>query len=90
MSAYYIALDEAGGGIDTWSDGTSVFHEIDDIDGIAKRLGIKTPYEYFSVSREDALSMLQDGGQDAAGIAAPDEVFYSAQDGLEWMGAIRN
>ena len=79
--AYYIVLDNAAPGFDTFVNGKALAHESERLDAISKKLGIRTFEDFLSISAADLEGMLGDDVE----IPEQDVKWFSADEGLSFV-----
>lgn len=84
-AAFYIVLEKEIDGLDTMMDGKMLARQIDALDSVAQKLGVRPLSEFVSMDADAASAIL---GEDAAGMEVPPLQQFSAADGLATIEAL--
>ena len=87
-AAYFIVLDNADPGFDTFVNGKAISRDAQRLSKLAKSLGLRPPEEFFSLSAEDAEDLEDDFDLDAD-VKLPPEQWFDATEGLDWVAKLR-
>jgi hypothetical protein len=87
-AAYFIVLDNANPGFDTFVNGKAIVRDAQRLSKLAKSLGLRAPEEYFAMSAEDAEAIADDFDLDAE-VSAPPEQWFDPEEGLAWVANLR-
>lgn len=82
--AYYIVLDNANPGFDTFVNGKAIIRDAQGLSKLAKSLGLRPPEEYFAMSAEDAEAF-----DVAADLPETPDQWFDAEEGLTWVDKLR-
>lgn len=90
MPSYYIVLEKDIPNFDVYVNGNALARDSDSLEKLAKKIGVTTFLSFFSVSPEEANSLLEEGQTiESLGIKVS-EKWFSAKDGLNTVRKLIN
>jgi hypothetical protein len=87
-SAHYIVLEKDIEGLDVEMDGKKLSRNIEALDDLAEKLGVRPLSEFYSVDPEAAEELLESEGGEADDQDFPPLQQFSARDGLATVRAL--
>jgi hypothetical protein len=89
MSAYMIVMERRIDGFTPMMDGTALSRAGDQLEAIAKKAGVKTLLEFFSVPPESVQAVVGDD-VDITTLKILPVAWYTAEDGLQTIRALQS
>src|SRR5689334_6876947 len=92
-AAFFIVLDRADPGFDTTVNGKFLSQDASRLRKIARLLKLPAIEDFVSYSPEEARGMMEDLGcdpSDIEGAELPEQKWYEAQEGLDWVSKVRD
>lgn len=83
--SYYIILEKESNEIDLEVCGKGIAKDIENLDKIAKKIGVIPLSNFYSINEESMLDLL---GEDFDSIDVPPESWFDANDGLKTVHAL--
>jgi hypothetical protein len=90
MPSYYIVLEKEIPNLDVYVNGNYLSKNSENLEQLAKQLGIPTLMSFFSVNPNELSSLLGEPGFGEAGGKADSERWFNAEDGLQTIRALSN
>ena len=81
--AYFIVLDNAEVGVDTFVNGKAIAHAFDELTNFCKAQGLKTIEDFHS---QDISEFMEDF--DDVEIPEPEILWFDAQEGIDWITSL--
>jgi hypothetical protein len=88
MPSYYIILETEIPNFDVYVNGNWLSKEGENLERLAKRIGVKPLMSFFSVSQEEVASLLEDVDVTSLEVKTQEEQWFSAEDGLRTVRAL--
>lgn len=83
--AYYIVLDNEEPGFETFVNGKFLAHDVENLDAICERLGIRAFGDFLAMSEDDISDML---GEDVELPEYEGEQWFDAREGIALVNAL--
>lgn len=85
MPSFFIILEARIPNLDVYVNGSQLSKENDDLERMAKRIGVKPLMSFFSISPEELAGIAKEHGLDVEGkgLKPPEEKWFSAKEGLQ-------
>lgn len=86
--AWYVVLERPIPSLDQNVNGQALAHAADELDALAKEIGVQPLISFFSASPADLLAFAEDEGVHAKFASMEPECWFSAEQGLKTVAAL--
>jgi len=90
MPSLFIVLEKKIPNFDIYVNGNRLSKESDNLERVAKQTGVKSLMSFFSICPEELVGLAEDHGVDVKGkgLKAPEEKWFSAEEGLHTVRSL--